>query len=58
MSRVLARCLWRVINAMRLKRPVLSTVDAMQAGDGVVEIGRAELTLQAEGQPTSQVAVK
>ncbi|HLJ47485.1 MAG TPA: nuclear transport factor 2 family protein [Bryobacteraceae bacterium] len=39
------------------KSAILSSVDVMPAGDGVVEIGRAELTIEPEGQ-SAQVEVK
>ncbi len=39
------------------KSAVLSSVDVMPAGDGVIEIGRAVLTVEPEGQP-AQVEVK
>jgi ketosteroid isomerase-like protein len=33
-------------------------VEVVPAGDGVVEIGRATLTVQPDGQATSQMDVK
>ncbi len=36
----------------------LRSVEVTQAGDGVVEIGRATLAMQPEGQPASQLEVK
>jgi ketosteroid isomerase-like protein len=47
-----------VIQSMNAKSAVLSSVDVMPAGDGLVEIGRAVLTIQPEGQGTSDVEVK
>ncbi len=37
---------------------VLASVDVMPAGDGVVEIGQATLTVQPQGQPATQMEVK
>ena len=37
---------------------VLESVDVMPAGDGAVEIGRAVLTVEPEGQAASQMEVK
>ena len=37
------------IQGMALKRALLTTVDAMPAGDGVVEIGRADLETAGGG---------
>jgi ketosteroid isomerase-like protein len=37
---------------------VLESVDVIPAGDGAVEIGRAVLTVEPEGQPASQMEVK
>ena len=39
---------WRAAVAAGLRRVVLTTVDAQPAGDGVVEIGRADLTMGNE----------
>lgn len=47
-----------VIQSMNAKSAVLSSVDVMPAGDGLIEIGRAVLTIQPEGQGTSDVEVK
>lgn len=47
-----------VFESMGLKRAVLSTVEATAEGDGILEIGKAELTLEPAGQPASQVTVK
>jgi ketosteroid isomerase-like protein len=40
------------------KSAVLASVEVMPAGDGVVEIGRATLTVEPEGQPAAQMEVK
>jgi hypothetical protein len=37
------------IKGLGLKRAVLQTIDAMPAGDGVVEIGRADLETAGGG---------
>jgi ketosteroid isomerase-like protein len=47
-----------VIQSMNAKSAVLTSVDVMPAGDDLVEIGSAVLTIQPEGQGTSDVAVK
>ena len=50
---------WRnLVQSASAKSAVLESVDVMPAGDGVVEIGRAVLTLQPEGQAASQMEVK
>jgi ketosteroid isomerase-like protein len=36
----------------------LSSVDVIPAGDGVVEIGKATLTVEPEGQPVAQMEAK
>src|SRR5687767_3305194 len=36
---------WRAAVAAGLRRVVLSTIDVLPAGDGLVEIGRADLTM-------------
>jgi ketosteroid isomerase-like protein len=46
------------IQSTNAKSAVLSSVDVMPAGDGLVEIGRATLTIQPEGQAAAQVEVK
>jgi ketosteroid isomerase-like protein len=40
------------------KSAVLTSVDVMPSGDGVVEIGRADLTMQPEGQGEVRMEVK
>jgi ketosteroid isomerase-like protein len=47
-----------LIQSVNAKSAVLSSVDVMPSGDGLVEIGRATLTIQPQGQPESQLAVK
>jgi len=46
------------IHAVNAKSAVLTSVDAIASGDGVVEIGRAVLAIQPEGQSSSEVEVK
>ena len=46
------------VKALSAKSAVLESIDVLPAGDGVVEIGRALLTLQPDGQPQTQVDVK
>jgi ketosteroid isomerase-like protein len=36
----------------------LSSVDVIPAGDGVVEIGKATLTVEPDGQPAAQMEAK
>ena len=47
-----------LIQSVNAKSAVLATVDLMLAGDGLVEIGRATLTIEPEGQSATQMEVK
>lgn len=47
-----------LIQSMNAKSAVLASVEVMPAGDGVVEIGRATLTVEPERQSAMQVEVK
>jgi ketosteroid isomerase-like protein len=47
-----------MVQSARATSAVLESVDVIPAGDGAVEIGRAVLTVQPEGQPASQMEVK
>jgi ketosteroid isomerase-like protein len=47
-----------LILSANAKSAVLSSIDVMPAGDGVVEIGRAALTIQPEGQDAAVLEVK
>lgn len=47
-----------MVQAAHAKSAVLTSVDVMPAGDGVVEIGRATLTVEPPGQAQAQVEVK
>ena len=47
-----------MIQSANAKSAVLSSVDVMPAGEGVVEIGKAVLTVEPEGQETAEVEVK
>lgn len=47
-----------LIQAINAKSAVLASVEVMPAGDGVVEIGRASLTAEPEGQPAMHLEVK
>jgi len=47
-----------LIQSVNAKSAVLATVDLMLAGDGLVEIGRATLTVEPQGQSTTQMEVK
>jgi ketosteroid isomerase-like protein len=40
------------------KSAVLTSVDLLPAGDGVVEIGKAVMTVEPAGQPAAQMEVK
>ena len=46
------------IASLSAKSVVLSSVDVTLAGDGIVEIGKAVLTLQPEGQAAMDVELK
>jgi ketosteroid isomerase-like protein len=47
-----------LVQAVNAKSAVLASVDVIPAGDGVVEIGRATLTVEPEGQGQTQMEVK
>ena len=47
-----------LIQSVNAKSAVLATVDLMLAGDGLVEIGRATLTIEPQGQSATQMEVK
>ena len=47
-----------LVESAHAKSAVLDSVDVMLAGDGVVEIGRANLTVEPPGQPPAQMEVK
>jgi ketosteroid isomerase-like protein len=47
-----------LIQSANAKSAVLSSVNITPAGDGVVEIGRATLTVQPEGSVEAQMEVK
>jgi len=47
-----------LIQSVNAKSAVLATVDLILAGDGLVEIGRATLTVEPHGQSTTQMEVK
>ena len=47
-----------LIQSANAKSAVLSSVDVMPSTDGVVEIGRATLTVAPPGQPEAQMEVK
>jgi ketosteroid isomerase-like protein len=47
-----------LVQGANARSAVLESLDAMAAGDGVVEIGRAVLTVGPEGQTTVQMEVK
>ena len=44
--------------AMNAESAVLESVDVMPAGEGAVEIGRAVINVEPEGQAASQLEVK
>jgi len=46
------------VHSVNAKSAVLSSVDVMPAGDGVVEIGKAVITVEPNGQATAQIEVK
>ncbi len=47
-----------LIQSANATSAVLSSVDVMPTGEGLVEIGRATLTIHPDGQPESQLEVK
>ena len=47
-----------MIQSANAKSAVLTSVDVMPAGDGVVEIGKALLTVEPPGQAQAQMEVK
>jgi ketosteroid isomerase-like protein len=47
-----------VIKTMNAKSAVLTSVDVTPAGDGLLEIGRAVLTIQPQSGATTEVDVK
>jgi len=47
-----------LIRSVNAKSAVLASVDVMPAGDGAVEVGRATLTVEGEGQSTTDMEVK
>ena len=53
------RDFWRnVVEYGNMKSAVLSTVDAMRSGDGIVEIGKASITAQSGEHPWGEMDVK
>ena len=47
-----------LVQSVNAKSASLTSVDVMQAGDGVVEIGKATLTVEPSGEPAAQMDVK
>ncbi len=47
-----------LIQSVNAKSAVLASVDVILTGDGLVEIGRATLTVEPQGQSTTQMEVK
>jgi len=47
-----------LVESVNAKSAVLDSVDIVPAGEGVVEIGRATLTMQPQGQDPAQMEVK
>jgi ketosteroid isomerase-like protein len=47
-----------LIEAVNAKSAVLTSVDVTPSGDGVVEIGRAQLSMEPEGQAAAMMEVK
>ena len=47
-----------LIQSVNAKSAVLTSVDVIPAGDGVVEIGSAKLTVQPQGQAATEMDVK
>jgi len=58
-GRAAIRKFWTdLILAVNAKSGVLTSVDVMPTGDGIVEVGKATLTMQPEGQPITEMEVK
>lgn len=47
-----------LVQSANAKSAVLTSVDVLPVGDGVVEIGRATLTVEPQGQPVTEMEVK
>jgi len=47
-----------LVQSVNAQSAVLESVDVIPAGDGVVEIGRATLSVGAEGQQANEMEVK
>ncbi len=47
-----------LIRSVNANSAVLTSVDVMPAGDGILEIGRATLTVQPEGSSATEMHVK
>ena len=47
-----------LVQSANAKSAILASVDVMPAGDGVVEIGKATLTVEPPGQSAAQMEVK
>jgi len=47
-----------LVQSANPKSAVLTSVDIMPAGDGFVEIGRATLTVEPQGQAAAQMDIK
>ena len=47
-----------LIQTVNAKSAVLKSVDVIQSGDGIVEIGRATLSTEPEGQNATEMEVK
>ena len=47
-----------LIQAVNAKSAVLASVDVIPCGEGVVEIGRANLVMEPEGQSAAEMEVK
>ena len=47
-----------LVESVNAKSAVLTSVDVIPAGDGLVEIGRAAITVEPQGQAPAQMDVK
>ena len=47
-----------LVQSANAKSAVLTSLDVIPAGEGMVEIGRAMLTVEPQGQPSAQMEVK
>jgi ketosteroid isomerase-like protein len=47
-----------LLSAVNVKSAILTSVEVVPAGDGIVEIGRGTLAIEQEGQPATEMELK